>query len=159
MAPLGTAHGVRLTGAGLEAFRQGSAIFSKHMALGSGMEVYDAEMEGLARAAERLREWFHLTGDNHGVRRVFFFADNTGALQRIYKGTPGYDQDCSFRFRSTIHHILDAYPDLRVTLEWVPGHHNIRGNDTADALAKQGTEEDPVFPGFTSAAFTMNTHR
>ncbi|KAF8310308.1 hypothetical protein DL93DRAFT_2040188, partial [Clavulina sp. PMI_390] len=67
-----------------------------------------------------------------------FFADNTGALQRIYKGTPGLDQWCSDGFRSTVHAILDRYPHVRINIEWVPGHHNIAGNEIADTLAKRG---------------------
>ncbi|KAF8299657.1 hypothetical protein DL93DRAFT_2029984, partial [Clavulina sp. PMI_390] len=68
---------------------------------------------------------------------IWFFADNTGALQCIYKGTPGLDQDCSTLFRKTIHEILDCHPSMKITIEWVPGHHNILGNEMADTLAKR----------------------
>ena len=103
-------HGIRLTGAGIVAFCKGEVIFQGRMALGGGAEVYDAEMEGLARGAEVTREWIQQTGADHRVRRIRFFADNTGAIQRIYKGTPGLDQGCSKRFREATHHILDTHP-------------------------------------------------
>ena len=88
-------HGTRLTGAGIVAFREGDAIFQEQMALGGCSEVYDAEMEGLARGAEATRDWIQRAGADHGVRHIRFFADNTGAIQCIYKGTPGLDQACS----------------------------------------------------------------
>ena len=85
-------HGTHLTGAGIVAFRKGDVIFQERMALGGCSEVYDAEMEGLARRAEATRDWIQQAGANHGVWHIRFFADNTGAIQCIYKGTPGLDQ-------------------------------------------------------------------
>lgn len=107
------------------------------------------------------RAWIYKKGSTFRHRRSWFFADNTGALQRIYKGTPGYDQECSYRFRNTIHYVLDAFPNLEVNIEWVPGHHGIEGNDTADALAKRGSSAagEPARIGYSTAAFVLNTHR
>jgi len=121
--------------------------------------VYDAEMEGLARGAEAAREWLQQTGTGHGVRRIRLFADNTGAIQRIYKGTPGLNQTCSKRFREATHHILDTHPDLNLDILWVPGHRNIPGNDIADRLAKRGCSDAPARPGYTTAAFAGNICR
>lgn len=140
-------------------YLEGIAQFQTRFALGCAAEVYDAEMEGLARGAEMAREWLYEKGPTFHPRRIWFFADNTGALQRIYKGTPGYDQECSHRFRNTIHYVLDAFPELEVNIEWVPGHHGIEGNDTADTLAKRGSSEEPTRLGYSTAAFVMNTHR
>lgn len=151
--------GIRFTGAGVVGFRGGTAQFQTQFTLGSTAEVYDAEMEGLAKAAEMVRTWFHEQGPEHGIRQIWFFADNTGALQRIYKGTPGYDQECSSCFRSAAHHILDPYPDLSINVKWVPGHHNISGNNIADKLAKKGSADEPSRPDFATAAFVLNTHR
>jgi ribonuclease HI len=151
--------GTRHTGAATLGFQRGEAIFQEAWALGNKVEVYDAEMDGLARGAELAREWLHARGNGHGAKRIWFFADNTGAIQRIYKATPGYDQEQSWRFRTTIHHILDAYPDMRVNIEWVPGHQNITGNETADQLAKQGAMKTPDNPHYSSAAFDINARR
>jgi len=123
------------------------------------MEVYDAEMEGMASGAETVQRWLIQSGPNHGIQRIRFFADNTGAIQRIYKGTPGFDQSCSLRFRGAIHHILDANPELKIDISWVPGHHDIPGNDIADRLAKRGSMDVPIQPGFKSAAFAGNMNR
>lgn len=148
--------GVRYTGAGFVAYREDEAMFSDKFALGPCAEVYDAEMEGLAGGAERLRVWMESLPQDHGIRRVRFFADNTGAIQRVYKGTPGYDQLCSTRFREAIHAIVDATPNCRISVEWVPGHHGIEGNDVADDLAKRGSAKVPIRADYSTAAFAGN---
>ncbi len=58
-----------------------------------------------------------------------------------------------------MHHILDTHPDLKIVISWVPGHHNITGNDTADELAKKGSSDAPVRPGYTTAAYAGNICR
>jgi ribonuclease HI len=129
------------------------------MALGSMAEVYDAEMEGLAKAAELFREWVDSQELDASFSTVYFFADNTGALQRIYKGTPGYDQNCSLRFRDAVHHVLDSRRASSIEIEWVPGHHGIQGNDTADKLAKKGSADAPANANFMTAAFAGNSRK
>ena len=152
-------HGTRLTGAGIVAYRLGEAIFQEQMALGECTEVYDAKMEGLARGVEVTREWMNRMGINNRVWCIRFFADNTGAIHRIYKGTPGLDQACSTCFRNAAHHILDTRPDLKIIISWVPGRHNITGNDTADELAKKGSSDALICPGYVTAAYAGNICR
>jgi ribonuclease HI len=36
------------------------------------------------------------------------------------------------------------YDPNKVALVWIPGHHRIPGNEEADKLAKEGTNEVPV---------------
>ena len=151
--------GVWRTGAGIVAFCRGKALFQHRIALGEFAEVYDAEMEGLASGAEAVLEWLAQTGPRHGIQQIRFFADNTGALQRIYKGTPGLDQDRSLRFRRATHHILDTNPELKIDITWVPGHHDVPGNELADRLAKRGSTDASMQPGYQSAAFARNTSR
>lgn len=55
--------------------------------------------------------------------------------------------------------MLDAFPNLEVNVEWVPGHHGIEGNDIADTLARRGSSEEPTCIGYATAAFVLNTHR
>jgi len=80
---------------------------------------------------------------------------DTANLQRH----PGFDQARSLRFRRATHHILDTNPELKIDISWVPGHHDIPGNDIADRLAKRGSTDAPIRPGYKSAAFAGNINR
>jgi hypothetical protein len=55
--------------------------------------------------------------------------------------------------------MLDSDRGITVVISWVPGHHDIFGNDLADHLAKRGSRDAPVRRGFTSAAFSGNLAR
>ena len=69
---------------------------------------------------------------------------------------PGLDQACSIHFCDAVHHILDTHPNLKIVISWVPGHHNITSNDTADELAKKGSSDALVWPSYTTAAYAGN---
>ena len=41
----------------------------------------------------------------------------------------------------TINKVLTSY-DIKLTLQWIPGHCNLQGNERADRLAKEGARKD-----------------
>lgn len=143
----------RFSGWGFAAYTQGTVITKLEKgATGSKAEVYDAEMEALARASEYINS-LENQGRLNQLQNIHFFADNTGAGQRIFKGTPGKAQSCSSCFRRNILDALDRHPILHVTIEWVPGHHKIKGNDRADKLAKTGSRLEPPDPTWQSISY------
>jgi ribonuclease HI len=150
--------GIRKTGYGVAAYQTGEQVFTARGPLGERVEGYNAEMEALCRGAEEVEA--RLRGQNDGTTRtILFYSDNTGAIQRIYKGTPGNSKECSRRFRDSIHNLLDTNPLLRVIIEWVPGHHEIVGNDAADKLAKDGSHDIPTSRMTQSACFAANVRK
>lgn len=153
--------GIRRTGLGYAGIHNNIIASEGKDALGPQAEVYDAEMEALATAAEHLDRWIRTRKSEQlsTPTTIHILSDNTGALQRIYKGTPGLAQAGSKRFRQSIHNILDRHPLASIILTWVPGHEEIRGNERADKLAKDGAGGPPKYPGFMSAAFAKNIRR
>jgi ribonuclease HI len=150
--------GNRKTGWGFAFYQGGELVRSKKGALGAHVEVYDAEMEGLASAAEAVADWIARSLP-HKFNHVYFFTDNTGAIQRIFRGTPGKAQACSNRFREIILRILDSDVNLQVSVEWTPGHFDIEGNDMADSLAKEGSADPCPNPGWHSLSFIGSSKR
>ena len=41
----------------------------------------------------------------------------------------------------TIDKVLTSY-DIKLTLQWIPGHCNLQGNERADRLAKEGARKE-----------------
>ena len=39
------------------------------------------------------------------------------------------------------HNLLSSY-DIQVTMQWIPGHSDIKGNENSDKLAKEGTTKE-----------------
>jgi len=151
--------GVRQTGVGVVAYWKGTRIWSTRGATGPYVESYDTEMEALARGAERANEWLREAGEEAApIRSIHFYTDNTGAIHRIYKATPGKAQACSLRFRDSVHDLLDRHPNCDVTIEWVPGHQDVTGNEAADCEAKRGRRETTT-RDYRSAAFVANMRK
>jgi hypothetical protein len=85
--------GIRKTGYSIAAYQTGEQVFAECGPLGERVEGSNAEMEALSHGAEEVEA--RLRGQNDGtIRTISFYSDNTGALQRIYKGTPGNSQEC-----------------------------------------------------------------
>ena len=109
-------------------------------------------MEALAQASSYALSVLD-DGTLNNAHSIHIFTDNTGAIQRIFKGTPGKAQSCSLRFRQNILEILDRLPNISITVEWVLGHCKIQGNEIADRLAKRGSRLQPPDPDWSSYAY------
>ena len=59
----------------------------------------------------------------------------------------------------TIDKVLTSY-DIKLTLQWIPGHCNLQGNERADRLAKEGARKDqPENPCSYTRVFTGRSLR
>ena len=85
--------------------------------------------------------------------------DNTGTIQRIFKGSPGKVQAHSQGFRQEIFNILNADEEARVAISWCPSHQGITGNEEADKLAKSGSKLPPVRPNYKTQAYVTALHK
>jgi RNase H len=113
-------------------------------------------MEGLAQAAEHLTTWLDMHHPKTFPLHILFYSDNTTALQCIFATTSGIAQNQTSQFRECILKLLDKCPACKIEMKWVPGHHKIRGNEKADALAKSGSLLPSIYPFSASSAYIHN---
>jgi len=118
--------------------------------VGRQCEVFDAELSAMYLALTRInKEAQHNT--NRRTRQIWLFSDSQAAIQRLQHNRPGPGHQTA----SAIHQLINnLYKDFRthIHIKWVPGHTEVEGNETADKLAKTGTQLLQQSPTPTSLA-------
>lgn len=136
---------LRRTGWGLALYQKGIIIDLKKGCGGPLKEVFDLEVEAIARTSISLR-----TKSDNGllkdVNQIYIFTDNTSSIQAIWKANPKTNQRLHTIARRNFFRILDSNPLLSITFEWTPSHKGIVGNEKADSLAKEGCSQPPPPP-------------
>ncbi|CAH1969569.1 unnamed protein product [Acanthoscelides obtectus] len=93
--------------------------------------------------AEALRFWlvYHILEEGGPRRRIIILSDSQAAMKALSacKITSSLVLQC----RKALDCLAARHP---VSLIWVPGHAGIRGNETADTLAKTGSASKLVGP-------------
>ncbi|KAM7284950.1 uncharacterized protein ISCGN_031948 [Ixodes scapularis] len=79
--------------------------------------------------------------ENAQLQNITIRSDSQGAL-RTFR-----ENNLPPHIKTNLSKIMKDHPDLRVTLEWVPGHTGIEGNELAHQLAREAiTEPGPSTP-------------
>ncbi|EJD33470.1 hypothetical protein AURDEDRAFT_37820, partial [Auricularia subglabra TFB-10046 SS5] len=68
-----------------------------------------------------------------------FFADNESSIRTILKRRLAAGQVFSIAFTQHVEELLLGDERRRVSVEWVPGHEDVAGQEATDRLAKAGT--------------------
>ena len=118
--------GRRYSGFGVIGYNQGRKVFERREALGEHTKVFDAEMAGLHAASTKARWFIENKPTNRRPVKIVFYVDNTGAIHRIFKGSPGSSTSPLKRLQmgdlqptklkqggKSGHHLVP----------WAPGHH------------------------------------
>ena len=106
-------------------------------------EVYDAEMAALALGATQTAEYIN---SHLHITNVAFFTDNSAATTAMADPSPNAAQIFAAKFHNTLQPILATNPQLSISISWCPSHCKIKGNDRADTLAKEATQEESRAP-------------
>ena len=108
--------------------------------LGSLATVYDCEMEGIRRAATKLLSM------NIHHQQIVIYCDNQSCIRALSRN------QTNSRSTWLTHNTLQAVGSSNeLVVEWIPGHSNYYGNETADKLANRGCitkflSAEPILP-------------
>ena len=98
---------------------------------------YDAEIQGLISAIEKIHQHF---GSGQGEPSdIVIFTDSMSALKALHSLEPSHLGIDSLALN--INNLLTSY-DIQLTLQWIPGHCDLQGNERADRLAKEGARKE-----------------
>ena len=117
-------------------------------ACGVNCSNYEAEICAIKTAVELTHQSFEL--NEREPTDVVIFTDSKSTLEALDVMNTNSDF-AIVSLAKSINNLLVSY-DVKLTLQWIPGHSGIQGNEIADHLAKEGTQkEHPNKP------CTMNT--
>ena len=103
---------------------------------GNNSSNYEAEIIAITSAIELLHQQYELREKD--PCDIVVFSDSSSALDALK--FPPYRHPELENAAFAIHNILSSY-NIHITLQWIPGHNEIQGNEHADKLAKEGTRK------------------
>lgn len=100
-------------------------------------------------------EYIKTVVDNREIKQISILSDSQSAVGILKLG---WDNNSHSRvvaeIKQTIKTLKDK--DIKIQINWTPGHAEILGNEIADRLAKQGAEEAENMPEVTSAVTVLD---
>ena len=114
------------------------SVFELSEACGKSCSNYDAEILGLISAVELIHQNFEI-GEKDPTNTVIF-TDSQSTLEALENPYESPNSNIDLLALS-IHNLLTSY-DIQLTLQWIPGHSDLQGNDRADKLAKEGAKKE-----------------
>ena len=96
---------------------------------------YSSELWALRKGLEGFHQYCQST-NLLDTTSLEIFIDNQSAIETCLSKAPTTAQHIRLDIQEILKRILLQYPDLSVTISWVPGHSTIFGNETCDAAAK-----------------------
>jgi len=124
------------TGAACVLPHNGTQVKAIKAGLGRHAEVYNAELTALALA---LRAAMTCADGHPQITNIILFSDNLAATNVITDPRPRDGQLLAHNFHTRACAFLDKSDSHSLEIAWCPSHHNIKRNETADALTKEAT--------------------
>ena len=121
-------------GTGIYVCREDEMVHESKYYLGTEAEVFDAELYGILKAKDIAT---HITR-YEDITDVWIFCDNQSAVRRMSDKRPIPGQEYILKTHTSAEVLKSR--GITVHIHWVPGHVQVKGNEKAEALAKQGTE-------------------
>ena len=133
-------NGTKNAGFGVHMNFPDGRTFDHNAACGEICSNYEAEVLALSEAAELTFDYF--SDSEFQESNVVFFTDSLSALQALSNLSSNTNRDI-FNLASNLNKLITEY-GIQITLQWIPGHEDIVGNDRADQLAKEGAHKEQV---------------
>ena len=78
----------------------------------------------------------------HQASNIVIITDSLSTLQALSNYSSSTNKDIC-HLAQCLHKLISRY-GTQITLQWIPGHEDIAGNDRADTLAKEGSQKEQV---------------
>ena len=121
-------------GAGIYASAAYETIHESSYYLGTEEEVFDAEIYGIMKGTDIATR----SMADGGFTETWIFCDNQSAVCRMRDKRPLSGQEYILKTHRNAE--ILASQGIKTHIHWVPGHVNVKGNERADILAKEGTK-------------------
>ena len=105
-------------------------------ACGEKCSNYEAEIAAVETALYHLRSIFSIFPSK--INNIVIFTDSKSLLQVLHHNPHNIEMN---QITMESHKLMDTF-GINITMQWIPGHTNIPGNERADSLAKRGSQEE-----------------
>jgi ribonuclease HI len=123
-------------------------VYQETLNLGDSQLVYNGELEGTTRAVE-----FASRAAKPG-QTYYIYSDNQAGLYRLKTLSDNPGQACQIRANQAAE--LAKSKGAAISINWVPGHTDVYGNELADSLAKVATK---LVPSTDQTSFAVLGYR
>ena len=97
---------------------------------------YEAEAAAIKTATELIHQKLELKEKEPA--NIIIFSDSMSVLEALK--SQSYENSEIRKTAQAIHNLIEAY-HIQITLQWIPGHCGLPGNEIADSLAKAGASQ------------------
>ena len=115
---------------------------------------YDAEVVAIQKTLDSIHH--HLEEGRFPPNDIVIFSDSQSAIQAVENWQDGTAKGIE-NILKTCDKIMTLY-GVKITIQWIPGHSDIKMNDKADGLAKKGShmQQDNVQTTYDTAKQIAN---
>ena len=121
-------------------------IANKSGSLQDFCTVFQVEVVAITQACIEMTE-LNITGKN-----IYIFPDSLSAIKALNQ-----HRISSTTILDCLNRIKDVAANNSVSLNWVPGHSNIPGNEEADGLSREGTTTNTNVVGYIPYSYIKET--
>jgi len=116
---------------------QGKQVFTISVKHSHKSSPFDAKMYAITHALWKVLLYLD---KNPAIMKVKYYSDCSSALKSIMDRGPHATQFASILFRVKTHKLLTKNANVKVSMEWTPGHRGVIGQSIVDRLAKKASK-------------------